>query len=251
MTVSINFKSVKSGDFSCHKMLMFSLWALVRKRLNLPFEGSSYDWTAFLGDVHLHGHHAEGGTEQHSNDRGLAFIVPFKDGSHRIVTIDNNYQGDRNHALLPSELKHLMARVSAIAKDHAYLAAIEGFMAHHQATNKFRAVERVRHCFAIATGQETYPDLFDEREQAALQLAWISAQMPLTTPCRFVQSAVELYSAEELVHLIVVCSLASMVQRFVAVAQPELESKVAQFLQEYELISDILILRYPTMCGND
>jgi len=152
--------------------------------------------------------------------------------------------GERDHTLLSAELKHLMARVSAIAKDHAYLAAIEGFMAHYQATNKTRTVERVRHCFAVATGQEAHSDLFDEREQAALQLAWISAQTPLTTPRRFVRSAVELYSAEELVHLIVVCAVASMVQRFVAVAQPDPETEVTQFLQEHELASDTLILRY-------
>ncbi|MDJ0591229.1 MAG: FAD-dependent monooxygenase [Pleurocapsa sp. MO_226.B13] len=70
--------------------------SVVRKTLGLPFEGSSYDWTAFLGDVQLSGHHAEGGTEQHSSDRGLAFIVPFDDGSHRIVTIDRKYQGDKD-----------------------------------------------------------------------------------------------------------------------------------------------------------
>lgn len=155
--------------------------------------------------------------------------------------------GDRDHTLIPSELKHLMARVSAIAKDHTYLAAIEGFMAHHRATNKSQAVERIRHCFAVASGQEARPDLFDAREQAALQFAWISAQMPLTTPRRFVRSAVERYSAEELVHLIVVCAIASMVQRFVAIAQPEMESKVSQFLQEHELASDTLILRYPLL----
>ena len=155
--------------------------------------------------------------------------------------------GDRDHTLIPSELKHLMARVSATVKDHADLAAIEGFMAHYRATNKAQAVERVRHCFAVATGQEAPPDLFDERERAALQLAWISAQMPLTTPRRFVQSAVELYSAEELVHLIVVCSVASMVQRFVAVARPNRETEIAEFLREYDLVSDPLILRYPLL----
>ena len=152
--------------------------------------------------------------------------------------------GDRNHTLIPAELKHLMARVSAIAKDHTSLAAIEGFIAHHQATNKSKAVERVRYCFVVATGQEAHPGLFDEREQAALKLSWLSAQMPLTTPRRFVQSAVELYSAKELVHLIVVCAVASMVQRFVAVAQPDQEKEVAQFLRKHELDSDTLRLRY-------
>ena len=86
--------------------------SVVRKTLGLPFEGSSYDWTAFLGDVWLEGHHAEGGTEQHSNDRGLAFIVPFNDGSHRIVTIDRNYQGDDNTREL--KLEELQESISAI-----------------------------------------------------------------------------------------------------------------------------------------
>ena len=86
--------------------------SVVRKTLDLPFEGSSYSWTAFLGDVHLQGHHAEGGTEQHSNARGLAFIVPFDDGSHRIVTIDRNYQNDRDTSEL--KLEDLQESISAI-----------------------------------------------------------------------------------------------------------------------------------------
>lgn len=84
----------------------------VRKQLNLPFEGNAYDWTAFLGDVHLEGHHAEGGTEQHSNNRGLAFIVPFDDGSHRIVTVDRKYQGDKDKREL--SLEELQESISAI-----------------------------------------------------------------------------------------------------------------------------------------
>ena len=84
----------------------------VRKQLGLSFEGSSYDWTAFLGDLRLHGHHAEGGTEQHSNDRGLAFIVPFDDGSHRIVTIDRHYQGEGKTREL--KLEELQESISAI-----------------------------------------------------------------------------------------------------------------------------------------
>ena len=86
--------------------------SVVRKTLGLPFEGSSYDWTAFLGDVQIEGHHAEGGTEQHSSDRGLAFIVPFDDGFHRIVTIDRNYQGDKDTREL--KIEELQESISAI-----------------------------------------------------------------------------------------------------------------------------------------
>jgi 2-polyprenyl-6-methoxyphenol hydroxylase-like FAD-dependent oxidoreductase len=84
----------------------------VREGLKLPFEGSPYSWTAFLGDIHMEGHHAEGGTEQHSNDRGLAFIVPFDDGSHRIVTIDRKYQNQPEKRGL--ELEELQESISAI-----------------------------------------------------------------------------------------------------------------------------------------
>ena len=66
--------------------------SLVRAQLGIPFEGSSYPWTALLGDGAVDGLQAEGGTEQHSADRGLAFVVPFEDGTFRIVTIDSNYQ---------------------------------------------------------------------------------------------------------------------------------------------------------------
>lgn len=84
----------------------------VRQILNLAVQGSAYDWTAFLGDVHLHGHHAEGGTEQHSNDRGLAFIVPFDDGSHRIVTIDRKYQdGPKKRDLSIEELQESISAI--------------------------------------------------------------------------------------------------------------------------------------------
>ena len=84
----------------------------VRETLGLEFEGSKYGWTAFLGDVTLGGHEAEGGTEQHANDRGLAFVVPFEDGTHRIVTIDSKYQSENQRKDL--SLPELQESISAI-----------------------------------------------------------------------------------------------------------------------------------------
>ena len=84
----------------------------VRETLGIPFEGSPYGWTAFLGDVTLSGHEAEGGTEQHSSDRGLAFIVPFEDGTHRIVTIDAKYQNQGEKREL--KLSELQESISSI-----------------------------------------------------------------------------------------------------------------------------------------
>ncbi|MEL6552795.1 MAG: glutaredoxin domain-containing protein [Cyanobacteria bacterium J06621_11] len=153
--------------------------------------------------------------------------------------------GSHSHNLLSSELKHLMARVSAISKDHYYLSTVEGFMAHHTATDKPRSIERIRHCFEVASRKQTYPNLFDKREEAALQLAWLSAQMPLKKPHRFMQSIAAVYSAKELVHLSVVCAVASMVQRFVAIVHPEIEPEVSQFMQKQKLMSSTLGLRYP------
>ena len=152
---------------------------------------------------------------------------------------------ERNHSLIPAELKHLMARVSAIAKNHDYLAAVEGYFAYRSATNKELAVERVRQCYLAATNQGDTSDLFNEKERAALQFAWISAQIPLITPHRFVEAAIQNFQPKELIHLIVVCSIASMVQRFVAVVKPEIEPIVNQFLSKHDLESDTLALRYP------
>ena len=153
--------------------------------------------------------------------------------------------GNRQHTLLSAELKHLMARVSAIAKKHDRLAAVEGYMAHHTASDKKSSIDRIRQCFAAATNREDTSSIFNEKERAALQIAWLSARVPLSTPYRFVEKAIALYQPEELIHLIVVCAIASMVQRFVAIAQPNLEDETAEFLQKHKLVDDTLILRYP------
>lgn len=107
------------------------------------------------------------------------------------------------------------------------------------------AVERVRHCFAVAKGQEVSRSLFTQAEQAALTLAWLSAQTPLTTPRRFIQSTLDAFSPVELVHLITVCSMAGLIQRFVAIAKPQIEPEVKDFLVSNGLVTDTLAIRYP------
>jgi hypothetical protein len=151
---------------------------------------------------------------------------------------------DRHHSLIPAELKHLMARVSAIAKNHDYLAAAEGYFAYHTAVDKENAVERIRQCYLAATFRGDTSKLFNDKEKAALQFALVSAQTPLTTPYRFVKAAIKQFQSEELIHLIVVCSVASMVQRFVAAANPEIEPVVNEFFKKYSLETDTLAVRY-------
>lgn len=85
--------------------------SLVRETLAIPFEGDAYSWSATLGDVTIEGHHAEGGTEQHANGRGLAFIVPFDDGSHRVVTIDHRLQDRGERELTLAELEESISAI--------------------------------------------------------------------------------------------------------------------------------------------
>lgn len=86
--------------------------SLVRRTLGLPFEGSSYVWNAFLGDVMMDGHVVTGGTEQYSNARGLVLILPFQDGAVRIITIDRAYQ--QESAKRELELAELQESTRAI-----------------------------------------------------------------------------------------------------------------------------------------
>jgi glutaredoxin/alkylhydroperoxidase family enzyme len=153
--------------------------------------------------------------------------------------------GGGGDAVIDAELKHLMARVSAVARDHAYLAAVEGFIAAHVAEDRDRAVERVRHAYQAAIGQPESMALFDAREQSALRLAWLSAQIPLVTPRRFVEPLVTHYDDRELIELIVACSIASMTQRFVTVARPDIEPAVRTFLTDHAIEADPLDIRYP------
>ena len=99
------------------------------------------------------------------------------------------------------------------------------------------AVGRVANAFAAAKVRLD-GDLFDERGTAELRLAWVSAQTPLTTPHRFVAAAIEHHAPTELVPLITVCAMASMIQRFVAIAKPKVEDEVVAFLDHHRIPLD-------------
>ncbi len=161
------------------------------------------------------------------------------------VGVMTDEDSDTNSVSITPELKHLMARVSHIAKGNDYLAAVEGFLAWIAGGKSSQAVERVRHAFDAAHGREMNAEAFTDRERAALQLAWVSAQTPLTTPRRFVRAAIEHYTPTELVHLITVCAMASMLQRFAAIAKPEMEPEVCDFLSDHDLPLDTLAIKYP------
>ena len=157
---------------------------------------------------------------------------------------------EQPHSLVPAELKHLMARVSHIAKGHDALAAAEGLMAHRAGEGTDRALERVRTCCDAARERDEAAP-FDEAERAALRLARLSARTPLITPRRFVEPAVEAFGPAALVQLITVCAMASLVQRFAAIARPAMEPETEAFLVEHGIEVDTLALRFPLAVARD
>ncbi len=151
----------------------------------------------------------------------------------------------RPHSSIPSELKHLMARVAATATDHDSLAAVEGWLAWQAGGADDEALERVCACWAAATGRPEGQSPFSARERAALRFAWLSAQRPMVLPRAHVQPALDAYSPAELVQLSFVCGIASLVQRFAAVARPALEPQVRHWMARSALALDSLEVRHP------
>ena len=151
---------------------------------------------------------------------------------------------DRDHSPIPSELKHLMAQVSATARGHDYLAAVEGYMAWVAGGRGEDAEGRVRHAWQAAHSTADVQH-FTDAETAALKLAWLSAQTPLTTPRRFVKPAIDTWTPVELVHLMTVCGMASLTQRYCAIAKPQIEHAVRTFHEDAGLPLDTLAARYP------
>ncbi|WP_420607318.1 glutaredoxin domain-containing protein [Novosphingopyxis sp.] len=151
----------------------------------------------------------------------------------------------RDHALLPSELRHLMARVAATERNHDYIALSEACSAMHVTDDPSRTMQRIKACYAAASGELEDDALFDGAEIAALKLAWLSAQMPLMVPYNMVEGALEHYNHTELVHLITTAGIAGVTQRVASLSRPKIEGDLAKFAKEHDLETDTLKIRYP------
>lgn len=145
---------------------------------------------------------------------------------------------------ISAELKQLMARTSAIAKGHEALAASAAVSAHHVAEDKDNAIERIRHCFAVATDQAD-SDLFSPEERLALRFAWLSAQTPIVTPARFVKPLTDHFSSRRIVELCIACGMACAVQRVAAAKQIQLGGEEAEFCRRNGIETDGLLSKYP------
>ena len=55
----------------------------------------------------------------------------------------------------------------------------------------------------------------------------------------------EQYNTKEIIHLITICGLAGLVQRWTAVIKPEIEADVSQFYRENNLSLDHLTYKFP------
>ncbi|MEM8532186.1 MAG: glutaredoxin, partial [Chloroflexota bacterium] len=89
--------------------------------------------------------------------------------------------------------------------------------------------------------------LFREAERAALRLAYLSAQIPLITPRCFVQPVIDQFDTKTCIELFVVCSIASLIQRFAAIIQPAHDQTIAAFVKEHGLSTDTLTMRFPIL----
>ncbi|SLN71748.1 hypothetical protein ROJ8625_03744 [Roseivivax jejudonensis] len=151
----------------------------------------------------------------------------------------------RTHERIPSELRHLMAHVSAAARDHSYLASFEGWQAWRTGGADTWSLDRLRHAYDASRMRFVPSGLYNARERAALKLAWVSAQIPARAPRRWIQDAAEHFDPEELVQLLTTSAVAGLTQRFCAIARPSTEGMIRSFFKEHGLPSDALSMRYP------
>lgn len=158
-----------------------------------------------------------------------------------------NLMNEAHTSSLTPELRHLISRVAATTKDHKYLAAIEGFMAHNASMDKGKTILRIRSCYNVATGTATTEEnaLFTESEIAALSCARASSLIPLKTFSAMTDPLVKHFDEKQLIEIFCVCGISGSVQRWSAVAKPEIEPEVEAFYLENELSLETIAAKLP------
>ncbi len=84
----------------------------VREAAGIEFEGEPYGYTFFTAEAKVDGGIESGGVSQYSSERGLAFIVPFRDDYFRFVTVDYDHWGESTDRELT--LEEMQESVDAI-----------------------------------------------------------------------------------------------------------------------------------------
>ncbi|HEX6965369.1 MAG TPA: FAD-dependent monooxygenase [Gemmatimonadaceae bacterium] len=120
----------------------------VRHALGLPFVGAADDLVAHLADVTIDGDVDRNRLHIYSGARGFALLVPFRDGTMRVVAIDfADQRAVHTVELGPSdtgalELDELQATIDAIVPMRLTLREprwITRFGAHHRQVRSYRA----------------------------------------------------------------------------------------------------------------
>ena len=151
---------------------------------------------------------------------------------------------DKDHAKVPAELKHLILRVSHIARGFPNLAAAAALSAYHVGPKTQTAIERIKTAYDTAVGRAPATGIFSDAEAAALRLAWLSAQIPVITPKRFMDPLIAEYSSRELAELINTCGIAGAIQRMSAIMKPDMDAEAQAFCTENAIETGLLKLRY-------
>ena len=153
----------------------------------------------------------------------------------------------KDSSVIAPELRHLMARTAALAKDHEYLAAAEGFMACQTADDKETAINRIALCYEVACGTDAEPHKspFTSAERAALTLARTSALIPLKTSRKLADDLLAHYEQDAIVQLFSICGIAGVVQRWAAVAKPVVENEVSDFYRRHKLPLEAIYYKLP------
>ncbi len=158
---------------------------------------------------------------------------------------------DPDSSTVSPELRHLMARVAALTKDHEYLAAAEGFMAFHAADDKEAAIARIANCYyaACGTNSELQGPVFNAAERSALALARVSALIPLKTTQGLAKELLANYDQDAIVQLFSFCAVAGSIQRWAAVAKPKIELEVEEFYRSNNLLTSSIYYKLPMLAS--
>ncbi len=214
-------------------------------KTDLTLEDLGAEFDAAIGDLESFGRKALGhfpnwlATWPKAVRTRFAYIL-------RTVILDNAASGTQ----VPVELKFLMMHVAAVAKGHAALSVSHAATAHFLAADKAQSALRLANAYKASepnAAEKEYDGVFSPAEIAALRLARMSTNVPLTTPANIVDDLRRGWTEREMLELIIACAIASSIQRVAAVMAPDLDAEAVKTCNSLSLPIDVNDLKYPAL----